>query len=51
MIYGLGSLARGGPLVFDQPDGKLAFQDVTMILPLRGRAWPNGPIDLRSLPW
>ncbi len=40
-----------GPLVFDQPDGKVTFQDVTMILPLRGRPWPNGPIDLCGLPW
>ncbi len=47
----LGWREASGPLVFDQPDGKVTFQDVTMILPLRGRPWPNGPIDLCGLPW
>jgi GNAT superfamily N-acetyltransferase len=40
-----------GPLVFDQPGGKTTFPDLTMVLPFAGRAWPQGTIDLRGLPW
>ena len=40
-----------GPLVFDQPGGKVTFPDLTMVLPFAGRVWPQGTIDLRGLPW
>ena len=40
-----------GPLVFDQPGGKVTFPDLTMVLPFAGRKWPPGTIDLRGLPW
>ncbi len=40
-----------GPLVFDQPGGKVTFPDLTMVLPFAGREWPQGTIDLRGLPW
>ena len=47
----LGWQAVPGPLVFDQPGGKITFPDVTMVLPLAGREWPPGTIDLCGLPW
>ena len=40
-----------GPLVFDQPGGKVTFPDLTMVLPFATRIWPQGTIDLRGLPW
>jgi predicted GNAT family N-acyltransferase len=40
-----------GPLVFDQPSGKVAFKHVTMVLPCQSRKWPEGVIDLCGLPW
>jgi GNAT superfamily N-acetyltransferase len=47
----LGWQEVAGPLVFDQPRGKVTFQDVTMILPCVRRDWPPGVIDLCGLPW
>lgn len=40
-----------GPLVFHQPEGKVTFEDVVMVLPCRGQQWPAGTIDLCGLPW
>jgi hypothetical protein len=40
-----------GPLTFDQPQGKVTFPDVTMVLPCAGKEWPPGVIDLCGLPW
>jgi GNAT superfamily N-acetyltransferase len=41
-----------GPLLFDQPEmGKIVFPGNTLALPLAGKPFPPGPIDLRGLPW
>ncbi|MBN1976229.1 MAG: GNAT family N-acetyltransferase [Anaerolineae bacterium] len=40
-----------GPLTFDQPGGKVVFDEVTMVLPCAEQEWPNGEIDLCGLPW
>lgn len=47
----LGWLEVAGPLMFDQPQGKVTFHDVTMILPCIKQDWPAGTIDLCGLPW
>jgi len=47
----LGWQLAPGPLVFDQPGGKVTWHELTMVLPFGGREWPPGPIDLRGLPW
>jgi GNAT superfamily N-acetyltransferase len=50
--YGkLGWQVVKGPLTFDQPQGKVMFPDVTMVLPCAGKEWPPGVIDLCGLPW
>jgi aminoglycoside 2'-N-acetyltransferase I len=42
-----------GPLMFDQPRGKVTFGDSTkiMILPCGTSVWPPGVIDLCGPPW
>jgi len=40
-----------GPLVFDQPAGKVTFEDIVMVLPCTELEWPAGTIDLCGLPW
>ena len=40
-----------GPLVFDQPAGKVTFEGVVMVLSCKGQKWPAGTIDLCGLPW
>jgi GNAT superfamily N-acetyltransferase len=40
-----------GPLVFDQPAGKVTWKDRAMVLPRSGEAWPGGVIDLCGLPF
>ena len=40
-----------GPLVFDQPSGKITWPLTTMILPCSQSEWPEGVVDLRGLPW
>jgi len=42
-----------GPLTFDQPKGKITFDDSTkiMILPCNKHDWPQGVIDLCGPPW
>jgi aminoglycoside 2'-N-acetyltransferase I len=47
----LGWQVVGGPLTFDQPGGKVVFDDVTMVLPCTDEDWPEGTIDLCGLPW
>ena len=40
-----------GPTVFIQPDGLRTCKGLTMVLECGPRVWPEGPIDLRGLPW
>ena len=40
-----------GPTVFTQPDGVRTCKGLTMVLECGARVWPEGPIDLRGLPW
>jgi GNAT superfamily N-acetyltransferase len=40
-----------GPLTFAQPGGKVTYQEAAMVLPITGREWPPGMIDLCGLPW
>jgi aminoglycoside 2'-N-acetyltransferase I len=35
----------------DQPQGKVAFPDPVMILPVCKSEWPDGEIDLCGMPW
>ena len=39
------------PLTFDQPSGRVGWDEEVMVLPCTDRAWPAGPIDLCGLPW
>ncbi len=39
------------PMLFDQQGVKRVFPDKTMILPLTGRSWPAGTVDLCGNPW
>jgi GNAT superfamily N-acetyltransferase len=47
----LGWESVSGPLFFDQPAGRVQWARSVMVLPLRGKPWPEGEIDLRGLPW
>jgi aminoglycoside 2'-N-acetyltransferase I len=47
----LGWQEVAGPLVFDQPHGKVTYPEVTMVLPCARQDWPPGTIDLCGLPW
>jgi len=47
----LGWETARSPLFFDQPDGRVQWPGSVMILPLGGRLWPEGAIDLCGLPW
>jgi GNAT superfamily N-acetyltransferase len=40
-----------GPLLVDQPTGKIVFDTVTMILPCSLSTWPDGVVDICGLPW
>jgi aminoglycoside 2'-N-acetyltransferase I len=40
-----------GPLMADQPQGKVTMEHIVMILPCVRKAWPPGAIDLCGLPW
>ncbi len=40
-----------GPTVFTQPDGARTCKGLTMVVECGSRPWPEGPIDLRGLPW
>jgi GNAT superfamily N-acetyltransferase len=52
-FYGrLGWQRIDAPVAFDQPGGRRQVNEInTMVLPLRGKAWPAGDVDLRGLPW
>lgn len=47
----LGWTVVAGPLYYDQPDGKVIFEDVLMVFPCRGQVWPAGSIDVQGPPW
>jgi GNAT superfamily N-acetyltransferase len=47
----LGWKTVDGQTVFTQPDGVRTCKGLTMVLECGPRAWPEGPIDLRGLPW
>jgi hypothetical protein len=51
MYNRLGWQAVPGPLIIDQPQGKVTFADVTMVLPCVETVWRPGIIDLCGLPW
>jgi predicted GNAT family N-acyltransferase len=40
-----------GPLVYDQPEGKVIFDDKVMIFNCSDMDWPQGMIDIRGYPW
>ena len=40
-----------GPVLIEQPRGRIRAPLPAMILPCSGRAWPRGEVELRSLPW
>jgi GNAT superfamily N-acetyltransferase len=40
-----------GPTTFGQPGGRATYPRQTMVLRFSPLAWPQGPIDLRGLPW
>ena len=40
-----------GPVVFDQPTGRITWGMPCLVLPCRGARWPLGEIDLCGLPW
>lgn len=47
----LGWKTVDGPTVFTQPDGVRTCGGLTMVMECGSRPWPEGPIDLRGLPW
>ena len=50
--YGrLGWQAVPGPLLVDQPQGKVVLPTNIMVLLFSETPWPAGPIDLCGLPW
>ena len=40
-----------GPVVFDQPAGRVTWGMLCMVLPCRRSDWPPGEVDLCGLPW
>lgn len=51
-FYGrLGWQRIDAPVSFEQPGGSRVNEINTMVLPLHGRPWPPGAVDLRGLPW
>lgn len=40
-----------GPLLVDQPGGKISLDHIHMILPCASEHWPAGTLDLCGLPW
>jgi hypothetical protein len=50
--YGrLGWQVVPGPLLIDQPQGKVAMLATIMVLRFDETPWPAGTIDLCGLPW
>jgi len=51
-FYGsLGWQVVGQPVMIEQPDGKIASPLEVMVLPSNGYVWPDGSVELNSLPW
>jgi len=51
-FYGrLGWQEVSGPLLVDQPGGKVELEGPVMVLTCQGEAWPGGVIDLCGPPW
>lgn len=40
-----------GPLVYQQPTGKVEFDDIVMTYRCGGKMWPDGLIDVQGPPW
>jgi aminoglycoside 2'-N-acetyltransferase I len=40
-----------GPVIFDQPGGKVTSPLLVMVLPFHDKPWPIGKVDLQGLPW
>jgi len=40
-----------GPTVYAQPDGLRTCPGLTMVIESGSESWPDGPIDMRGLPW
>lgn len=38
-------------VLIEQPSGKIKAPFPMMVLPCNGKAWPNGIVELNSLPW
>ena len=47
----LGWLEVEGPLVYDQPEGKVTYDDRVMIFNCSDMGWPQGVIDIQGYPW
>lgn len=47
----LGWQAIEGPVLIEQPSGRIKAPLPVMILPCRRRDWPTGEVELRSPPW
>ena len=46
-----GWLLLGEPVWIEQPAGRMVSPLNVMVLPFGDRVWPQGSVDLRSLPW
>jgi aminoglycoside 2'-N-acetyltransferase I len=47
----LGWISVPGPTAFTRGGVTATYPSDTMILPLAGKLWPSGPIDMLGLPW
>ncbi|HYO90938.1 MAG TPA: GNAT family N-acetyltransferase [Pyrinomonadaceae bacterium] len=47
----LGWQVIAGPVFIEQPTGRMESPFPALILPCRVRAWPEGAVELGSLPW
>ncbi len=47
----LGWQTIDGPVIVDQPTGRVASPLLVMVLTFHNQAWPKGEVDLQSLPW
>jgi predicted GNAT family N-acyltransferase len=47
----LGWTEEEGPLVYDQPHGKVTLEDVFMVYACSEESWPGGLVDLCGYPW
>ena len=49
--HALGWQGLESPVLIEQPNGKIASPLCVMVLPFSERRWPQGSVELRSLPW